>query len=540
MVIGCLAVWKAGAAYLPMDPRNPAPRLEFLARDAGISALIVADNSEKSFPSEPRPTIALNELGMIVKAPTGTRTTGTPAKASDDLAYVLYTSGSTGDPNGVEVTHKNLLNLVAWHEESFHLTPEDRGSQVANVGFDAAGWEIWPCLAAGACVCIPGDDVTIEPESFRDWVVNERITISFIPTPMAELMLRLRWPAKLALRIMLTGGDTLRRYPGEGLPFELINNYGPTECTVVATSGRILPEDLKHEAPSIGLPIANTQVYILDESGRQVASGALGEIYIGGAGVARGYRNRPELTAERFVPDPFAGRGRLFKTGDIGRRLPDGRIAFVGRAHDQIKVRGFRLEPNEISAAINQHPGVLQSQVVARQDGDGDTRLIGYLVLAEEGAPAPTELRDFLKARLPEYMVPEIFVRLESLPLSPNGKVDRALLPAPTEENTLRDQEITAPRTDVEKTVANMLGTLLGTDRVDVEGNFFVLGGHSLVGAQLIARIRNTYGVEMSLRVLYEGPTVAQLALEIERMLALKERGIRQVAAEHKRSSCAS
>jgi acyl carrier protein len=220
--------------------------------------------------------------------------------------------------------------------------------------------------------------------------------------------------------------------------------------------------------------------------------------------------------------------------------LPDGRIAFVGRAHDQIKVRGFRLEPNEISAAINQHPGVLQSQVVARQDGDGDTRLIGYLVLAEEGAPAPTELRDFLKARLPEYMVPEIFVRLESLPLSPNGKVDRALLPAPTEENTLRDQEITAPRTDVEKTVANMLGTLLGTDRVDVEGNFFVLGGHSLVGAQLIARIRNTYGVEMSLRVLYEGPTVAQLALEIERMLALKERGIRQVAAEHKRSSCAS
>jgi len=220
--------------------------------------------------------------------------------------------------------------------------------------------------------------------------------------------------------------------------------------------------------------------------------------------------------------------------------LPDGRIAFVGRAHDQIKVRGFRLEPNEISAAINQHPGVLQSQVVARQDGDGDTRLIGYLVLAEEGAPAPTELRDFLKARLPEYMVPEIFVRLESLPLSPNGKVDRALLPAPTEENTLRDQEITAPRTDVEKTVANMLGTLLGTDRVDVEGNFFVLGGHSLVGAQLIARTRNTYGVEMSLRVLYEGPTVAQLALEIERMLALKERGIRQVAAEHKRSSCAS
>jgi amino acid adenylation domain-containing protein len=529
MVIGALAILKAGGAYLPLDPTNPAARLAFMAKDAKISVLVTGPGHENKIPREALPTIILDEDGRIVDAPTHSAPTASPAETTPQkLAYVIYTSGSTGDPNGVEITHENLLNLVSWHQQVFQVTPDDRASQIANVGFDAAGWEVWPYLAAGGRVHIPDAQVISYPESLRNWLVAEGITISFVPTPMAELLLGLQWPAQTALRFMLTGADTLHRYPAEGLPFQLINNYGPTECTVVATSGRVLPDDSKHGLPPIGFPIANTQIYILDELGRQVPAGAEGELHIGGAGVARGYRNRPDLTAKRFVPDPFVARpgGRLFKTGDVARLLSDGQIAFVRRMDDQIKVRGFRVEPNEITAVLNRHPRVLQSLVMARQATPGDRRLVGYVVPAPEGPPTPSELRDFLRVRLPDYMVPETFVKLDSLPLSANGKIGRFELPAPNEANTLRDETFTAPRTDLEKTVARILGSLLGVERVDVEANFFVLGGHSLLGAQLIARIRREFGVEMSLRVLFEGPTVAELSAEIERLLLVKPEGL--------------
>jgi amino acid adenylation domain-containing protein len=525
MVIGALAVLRAGGAYLPLDPLNPAARLAFMAEDAQISVLVAGHCNESKIPRDARPTIILDEYGRIIDSPTHSGSIATPAAAAPNkLAYVIYTSGSTGEPNGVEITQENLLNLVSWHQQVFQVTPEDRASQIANVGFDAAVWEVWPYLVAGASVHIPDEQVISDPESLRNWLVAEGITISFIPTPLAELLLSLPWPAQTALRTMLTGADTLHRYPPEGLPFQLINNYGPTECTVVATSGRALPDDSKHGLPPIGLPIANTQIYILDESGRQVLAGTEGELHIGGAGVARGYRNRPDLTAKRFVPDPFAVRpgGRLFKTGDVARVRSSGQIAFVRRMDDQIKVRGFRVEPNEITAVLNRHPRVLQSLVVARQAGEGDKRLVGYVVPAPEGPPTPSELRDFLRDRLPSYMVPELFVKLESLPLSANGKIRRLDLPAPSEANTLHDHAFTAPRTDLEKTVAKMLGSLLGVERVDVEANFFVLGGHSLLGAQLIARVRRELGVEMSLRVLFEAPTVAELSAEIERLRVLK------------------
>jgi amino acid adenylation domain-containing protein len=525
MVIGALAILKAGGAYLPLDPLNPAARLSFMAEDARISVLVTGHGNENKIPRDARPTIILDDYGRIIDAPYHLRTTSMSAEATPKkLAYVIYTSGSTGDPNGVEITHENLLNLVSWHQQAFQVSPEDRASQIANVGFDAAVWEVWPYLAAGGSVHIPDKQVISDPESLRNWLVAEGITMSFIPTPMAELLLSLKWPAQTALRMMLTGADTLHRYPPDGVPFQLINNYGPTECTVVATSGRVLPDDSKHGLPPIGLPIANTQIYVLDESGLQVPAGTEGELHIGGAGVARGYRNRPDLTAKRFVPDPFVARpgGRLFKTGDVARLLSDGQIAFVRRMDDQIKVRGFRVEPNEITAVLNRHPRVLQSLVVARQAEPGERRLVGYVVPAPDGPPTPSELGDFLRVRLPDYMVPEIFVKLESLPLSANGKIGRLELPAPSEANTLRDHTFTAPRTDLEKTVANILGSLLGVERVDVEANFFVLGGHSLLGAQLIARVRRELGVEMSLRVLFEGPTVAELSAEIERLRVLK------------------
>jgi amino acid adenylation domain-containing protein len=526
MVIGALAILKAGGAYLPLDPINPSGRLEFMAKDAQISVLVSGLGNEKKLSGGAWPTIVLDEGGRMMDAPVYPRPIGALAETTPKtLAYVIYTSGSTGDPNGVEVAHENLVNLVHWHQQAFEVTSGNRVSHIASVGFDAAVWEIWPCLAAGGSVHIPSEQVMRNPESLRNWLVAEGITISFVPTPMAELLLSLKWPAQTALRTMLTGADTLRRYPPAGLPFQLVNNYGPTECTVVATSGRVFPEDTQNVLPPIGRPIANTQVYILDESGQPLPAGTEGELYIGGAGVVRGYRNRPDLTAKRFVSDPFAAKpgGRMFKTGDIARLLPDGQAVFVRRMDDQVKVRGFRIEPNEIAAVLNHHPRVMQSVVVARETAEGGRHLVGYVVPALEDSPTPGELRDFLRVRLPDYMIPDIFVKLENLPLSTNGKINRSELAAPNEVNTLRDTEFTAPRNDLEKKVAGILGSLLGVEGVDVEANFFDLGGHSLVGAQLIARIRSVFGVEMKLRALFEGPTVAKVSEEIQRLVLKRE-----------------
>ena len=320
---------------------------------------------------------------------------------------------------------------------------------------------------------------------------------------------------------MLTGADTLHSYPPVGLPFLLVNNYGPTECTVVTTSGEVHLNGATPQLPSIGSAIANTQVYILDQAGKEVPPGTAGELHVGGLGVARGYRNRKELTAERFIPNPFDAipGGRLFKTGDLARLLPDGQIAFLGRIDEQVKVRGFRIEPSEVAAALNQHPQIQQSLVMAQAGGKGETRLIGYFVAAPQSQPTLSELREFLGDRLPDYMVPAAFVRLEKLPLTGNGKIDRKSLPAADEGNTLRDRTSVAPQTDMEKTVAGMLERLLELKHVDVNDNFFSLGGHSLLGAQLIARVRDTFGIEMPLRAIFEAPSVVELSAEIDRLL---------------------
>lgn len=525
MVVAALGILKAGGAYLPLDPTYPLARLAFMLEDAQVPVLITAHCAKDRAPAGAFKTITLDDSGHIVESATPL----TPARRESEfllknLAYVIYTSGSTGQPKGVEVAHESLLNLVHWHQRAFHVSPTDRGSQVAKVGFDAAVWEIWPYLTAGASLYTVDEDTASNPEPLRDWLVAQGITISFIPTPMAERLLMLPWPAKTALRTMLTGADTLHYYPPVGLPFQLINNYGPTECTVVTTSGAVHPNGATDRLPSIGRPIDKMQVYILDESGKQVPTGTPGELYIGGAGVARGYRNRPELTAQRFVRNSLANEAgqRLFRTGDMARLLPDGQIAFLGRTDEQVKVRGHRVEPGEVTAVLNEHPQVLQSIVVARELTQGDIHLVSYFVPAPESQPTLGAFRDFLSARLPDYMIPATYVRLEKLPLTPNGKVDRAALPAPDDTNTLRDNTFTAPRTDMEKAVAGILGRLLGLESVDVEENFFALGGHSLLGAQLMARIRDAFGVEVPLRMLFESPTVAELSAEIERLLVAK------------------
>jgi amino acid adenylation domain-containing protein len=524
-VVWALAILKTGAAYLPLDPSYPSERLAFMLSDAQPRVLITRQVVANQLPAGSWQVIAIDrDEAEIVPL-----STGAPAChiSAEHLAYVIYTSGSTGQPKGVEITHASLMNLVSWHQSAFEVTSGDRASLLAGVGFDAAVWETWPYLTAGASLHLPDEGTRLSPELLRDWLVTEGISISFLPTALAERVLTLEWPPTTALRILLTGAETLRRFPSTNLPFQLVNNYGPTECTVVATSGFVLPGISPDTLPTIGRPIANTEVYILDENRQQVAVGTSGELHIGGAGMARGYLNRPELTAERFIQNPFSPfsndpASRLYKTGDLACYLENGEIAYLGRIDDQIKILGHRIEPNEIVTALDRHPTIRASLVVAREDVGSEKQLVAYVIPNPESQPAATDLQDFLRNELPEYMVPAVFVQMKNFPLRQNGKLDRAILPAPNAENTLRDEEFIAPRTPTEERLAAMLSSLLGLGQVGVRDNFFMLGGHSLLGTQLISHIRGKFGVELALRTLFDSPTIEQLSLEIERLLTAR------------------
>jgi amino acid adenylation domain-containing protein len=530
MIVAALGVLKAGGAYLPLDPGYPATRLAFMLKDAKAPVLVTGRCMLANLPGCPAHAVILDPEGRChagqAREPELVRTN------QDHLAYLIYTSGSTGQPKGVELTHAGLLNLVHWHHRAFRVNSGDRACQLAALGFDAAVWEIWPYLTAGASIQLPEALAMNEPEAVRDWLVAQEITICFLATPLAERMMMLEWPKKAALRVMLTGADTLHHYPSSKLKFQLVNNYGPTECTVVATSGVVQPREHPDRLPTIGKPIDSVQIYILNEQRQEVPIGEPGEIYIGGAGVGRGYRNRPDLTDEHFIASPFNADARLYRTGDLGRYLPDGQIAFLGRVDEQVKIRGFRIEPAEIVKVLDEHPQVQASAVVARTTVSGDNHLVAYFVPAPKAQPLHAELRNFIAARLPEHMVPGTFVKMAALPLNASGKLDRAALPAPDAENTLRDNEFVAPRTPIEERIASMLAPLLGLDRVSVGDNFFLLGGHSLLGTQLIARVRDAFGVELTLRSLFDAPTVAKLAAQVENQLLSRLEAMSEADAE--------
>jgi amino acid adenylation domain-containing protein len=468
-------------------------------------------------------SVAPDDLGPLTDAP------ATPNL--EDLAYVIYTSGSTGRPKGVDVTHRGLLNLVRWHQEAFSVTASDRAAAVAGPAFDAAVWELWPYLTCGASVAIADEDTRLSAETLRTWIVAERITICFLPTALAEPAVRQDWPDETALRILLTGADVLHVYPRPDLPFTLVNNYGPAECAVVATSGAVVATTDGHSLPSIGRPITNVQVHLLDEERRPVAPGEFGEIYVGGEGVARGYRNAPDLTAERFFPDPWGAspEARLYRTGDLARYRDNGDLEFGGRIDAQVKIRGNRVELEEVALGLDQHPGISASCVVAVDDATGGMKLVAYFVVRPwHRAPERTELAAFLKGRLPDYMVPADFVRLDALPMTSNGKVDRvAILTAQIPEaqdsaadGHASDQDIVAPYvapvTETEQRIARLAGDLLKVECVSAEDDFFLLGGHSLLATQLIVRIRDELGVELPLRTIFDHPTVRELALAVE------------------------
>ncbi|MBN3899617.1 MAG: amino acid adenylation domain-containing protein [Nostoc sp. NOS(2021)] len=383
MVIGMLGILKAGGAYVPLDPSYPSERLKFMLEDAQVSVLLTHERCLERLKNSNSQIICLDNDWEIIAEEVEDNLIS-EAKV-DTLAYVIFTSGSTGKPKGVKIEHRGLLNLVFWHQKAFTVSPLDRATQICGVGFDACSWEIWPYLSAGASIYFVDDEIRQIPEHLQDWLISKAITITLLPTPLAEKFLLLDFPQDAALRILLTGGDRLNQYPLADHPFQLVNNYGPTENTVVTTSGHISVKNKESLAPVIGGAIANTQLYILDQYLQPVPIGVSGELYISGDGLARGYLNRPDLTAECFIDHSFTNqlKTRLYKSGDLVRYRADGNIEFLGRLDEQVKIRGYRIELGEIEAVLSQHPAVQQTVVIIRED-KGEKRLVAYVVLKIE------------------------------------------------------------------------------------------------------------------------------------------------------------
>jgi len=507
-VLAALSILKAGGGYVPLDPNDPAERLEFMLRDVQAPFVLAERGIAGRLPKGRWKVIPLDEAPLLFSKPMEA-----PAEPSPNhLAYIAYTSGSTGCPVGVEITHGSLLNLIRWHQRAFQVTAADNASQIASPSFDAAVWEIWPYLTAGASLHFADPHLVRSAKPLGDWLHDEYITMAFAPTALAEQLMTLAWPRTTALRYLLTGGDVLRRYPPARLPFKIVNNYGPTEAAVVTTSG-IVAQSSWMQFPAIGQPIDNVRIAVLNESMHAVPNGQTGELYIGGAGLARGYVNQPELTERKFVRDPqsWSPNARLYRTGDLVRRYSDGQIEFVGRVDDQIAIRGFRVEPLEIERTLNSHPRVESSVVFAREDIPGERALTAYVVPSDTGAPGMDDLMEWLRARLPEYMLPAAIVTVPQLPLTPKGKVDRAALPAPQSA-----AETSAP-VGIKARLAQIVASLGGPQGISDDDDFLRAGTNPILGALVIDRVRKLFGVTLTPSQLFASPTVSGLAAEIER-----------------------
>ncbi|HSK77695.1 MAG TPA: amino acid adenylation domain-containing protein [Thermoanaerobaculia bacterium] len=506
MIVGLFGILKAGGAYVPLDPAYPADRLAYMLEETRPRVLVTVEPLRERLPAFGGPVVCLDrDAAAIARRPeTSPRAAVDPANS----AYVIFTSGSTGRPKGVVVPHVGISSLAEAQVPVFGVGPGDRLLLFAPLAFDTSVFEIVMALRGGATLCIATQQELVPSPALVRMVRDRRITrLTFTPSALAAL------PEEDLPEV------TAVTVAGEACPPELVarwgrgrrffNCYGPTEMTVWVSVADCRDAGRR---PPIGRPVGNKRVYVLDRSLQPVPAGVVGELWVGGAGVARGYLNRPDLTAERFWPDPFGGDpgARAYRTGDLVRWLPDGNLDFVGRNDHQVKIRGFRIELGEIEAALNVHPAVRESVVVARQDG-GEKVLVGYLT-THGAAPAPAELRAFLKDRLPEYMVPSIFMVLEALPLSPNDKVDRKALPAPEGGRAGLSGEFVPPEGDVQERLAAIWADVLRIDRVGAHDNFFELGGHSLRATQVFARIEEAFHVELPLRTLFERPTVAGLA----------------------------
>ena len=512
-IIVTLGIMRARAAYVPLDPAWPDSRLRFVMRDSGAAVLVARTPLLLRLEAEAQGVDPCRDAAAIARAPRLPSASFGPAS----LAYVIYTSGTTGVPKGVEITHANLWHLVRWHIDAFNVTRQDRASHLAGLGFDAAVWEIWPNLCAGATLCLVDDAVRLSPDLIQKWMVLERVTIGFVPTVYAKPMMAMEWPPTTALRFLLTGGDALRDAPTTRLPFRVVNNYGPSECTVVATSTVLKPE--AKGTPPIGRPIDGSILYLLNEYGEKVVEGDVGEIYIGGQGVGRGYRNLPDLTEKSFVLDPFAeiGPARMYRTGDRGVERPDGQIEFRGRLDRQSKIRGQRVELDEVQRTLALHPTLDHAIVIAHISDEGDNQLVAYVVpKSNKCIPTVEELQGYLRYSLPDYMIPAIFVQLHAPPLSPDGKLDLTLLPKPKHTALLNREATKASATRTEETLLTIVRELLQNDALELTHDFFLAGGHSLLGMQLVLRLRHSFGADLTLQQIFEAQTVGRLAKLID------------------------
>jgi amino acid adenylation domain-containing protein len=515
-IVAALGIMRAGAAYVPLDSAWPDSRLRFAVDDSGAAVLVARATLLSRLQVKARGVDPCRDAQAIAGAPAMLPRLIDP----ESLAYVIYTSGSTGVPKGVEITHANLSHLIQWHRNAFAVTRQDHVSHLLGLGFDAAVLEIWPHLCAGATLCLADDAVRSSPELMQQWMVRERVTIGVVPAVLGARLIAMEWPATTALRLLIIGGDALHHGPAAHLPFEVVNNYGPTECTVVSTWTVLQPG--AEGTPPIGLPITGASVYLLNDNGDQVADGEIGEIYIGGSGVGRGYRNLPDVTERSFLPDPFvaAPGARIYRTGDRGMCRPDGNIEFRGRLDRQTKIRGHRVELDEISNLLHSHPSVDFATAITNVSEAGENQLVAYVLpKANVGMPSAHELQTYLLRNLPDYMIPAIFVRLHAMPLSPNGKIDLSMLPRPTAANLLRKAAANAPASPIAEKLLLLVRELLENAEVSAEDNFFLVGGHSLLGMQLLMQLQNRFGVDMKLQQLFEAPSVELLAVSVENIL---------------------
>ncbi len=519
MLVGLLGILKAGGAYLPLDPDYPTERLAFMLEDAKPPILLTQESLISRLPKHSSQVIYLDTDWQGISSSELIENPPAHHQNASNLAYVIYTSGSTGQPKGAMNIHQGICNRLLWMQDNYKLTASDRVLQKTPFSFDVSVWEFfWP-LITGASLVIA------QPGGHQDSIYLIKLiqqqqitTVHFVPS---MLQVFLNEPG-------LENCDRLKRVicSGEALPFELQekffarwqdvelhNLYGPTEATIDVTFWQCQPQTQERVVP-IGRAIANTQIYILDRHLQPVPIGVAGELHIGGVGLARGYLNRPNLTQEKFIPNPFSQEfnGRLYKTGDLARNRSDGNIEFLGRIDEQVKIRGCRIELDEIAAILKQAPGVQQAVVIVREDQQSDRRLVAYVV----GHPEFSDnLRDFLKQKLPNYMVPSAIVFLDALPLTSNGKIDRRALPVPEIPLLEPDNQAALPRNPLEETLAKIWAEVLGLSQVGIHDNFFELGGHSLLATQVISKIRRAFQVELPLHRLFDLPTIAALSPEI-------------------------
>ncbi|HET6378043.1 MAG TPA: amino acid adenylation domain-containing protein [Methylocella sp.] len=519
MVIAILAILKAGGAYLPLDPSYPPGRLAYMISDAGVSVLLTQADLLSALPETEARIFCLDrDAGLWAQADeTNLPRSGGPA----NLAYVIYTSGSTGLPKGVMVSHRSLSNLALAQARAFGLTPADRVLQFSSISFDQSAEEIFPAWICGAAVVLMPRQIRDSFTGLMDFAAAGKVTVLALATAFwhyltAELAETAK-PIPASIRLVFVGGEkasaeALRSW--RALTADKagwINTYGPTETTATAAAFHLTPDSCAFKEIPIGRPIANTRIYILDSNLEPVPIGAQGELYIGGLGLARGYLRRPGLTAERFVPDPFGAKGeRLYRTGDLARYRPDGAIEYLGRIDHQVKIRGFRIELGEIEARLCALDSVRQAAVVLREDRPGQKQLTAFVVPASGHDIDPAALRRELARALPDYMIPPVFVQLDALPLNRNGKVDRNALAVP--ELSSRPARPKAPRTAMEEILASLWGAVLGRDEVGIDENFFEIGGHSITAMQVVSRIKRDLCADVSVRSLFEAPTIAELA----------------------------